>query len=266
MGTVTSDDSFKNIPLADAFTESNIVLCYRQAILPSLLCDYFGRAVLYDLLLDSNHFSQFLNEHHDHWLYKHLKKQASCWLIIGFVYSVSICCINIFLTLHIEKKKSITVLKSLQSHWHFLFLWFIQWQELREKRWRHNKMKERILWDKLFSPQCSVYLEFIWILNIHIEDSVTNSLVNIPFLQTNSWIHQSAIQFALSWALEIMENLLWFTFNSFLTYTYYGFTIIYLWCWISPPFFFFSFTRNHNTIVSLNYNTVSFPFKSEFTL
>lgn len=109
------------------------------------------------------------------------------------------------------------------------------------------------------------------VFGIHMDNaywrlSVTNSLVNIPFPQTNSWIHQSAIQFALSWALEIMENLLWFTFNSFLTYTYYGFTIIYLWCWISLFFFFFSFTCNHTTIVSLNYNTVSFPFKSEFTL
>lgn len=87
--------------------------------------------------------------------------------------------------------------------------------------------------------------------------SVTNSLVSIPFPEPNSWTQQSAAKFALSWVLEVTKNLLWCTLNSFLTYTYYGFTIIYLGCWLS----LLSFTPHLTTTVRLNYNAVSFPFK-----
>lgn len=118
---------------------------------------------------------------------------------------------------------------------------------MRIQRWRYKRMKERMQWDKLFSLQCSLC----------ILKTSSYSLVSIPFPQPNSWTQQSAAKFALSWVLEVMKNLLWCTLNSFLTYTYYGFTIIYLGCWLS----FLSFTPHHTTTVRLNYNAVSFPFK-----
>lgn len=108
----------------------------------------------------------------------------------------------------------------------------------------------------------------LWTYTVHKDNaywrlSVTNSLVNIAFPQPNSWTHQSAVKFALSWVLEVMKNLLWCTLNSFLTYTYCGFTIIYLGCWISLLFF----TLHHTLLWGLIMMLCLFHLNvSEFTL
>lgn len=116
---------------------------------------------------------------------------------------------------------------------------------------RNNTVKQTILYSTL------------WAYSIHMDNTcwklpVTNSLVSILFPRPNSWTQQSAVKLAVSWILEVIKSLPRCTLNSFLTYTYYRFTIIYLGCWISLLFF----TPHHTTIVTLNYNAVSFPFKS----
>lgn len=117
--------------------------------------------------------------------------------------------------------------------------------------------------EKNYTVKQIILSSTLWAYSIHMDNtcwrlSVTNSLVSTPFPLPNSWTQQSAVKLAVSCILEVMKNLLRCILNSFLTYTYCRFTIIYLGCWISLLFF----TPHHTTIVRFNYNAVSFPFKS----
>lgn len=186
-----------------------------------------------------------------------MKSKGNSQFIAGLFFSKNVCSIDIVWILSINKNVSISVLV-FGVFWFFLFnsdfFHLIRIENLNtevQQNERNDSVKQIILSSTL------------WAYNIHMDNTcwrlpATSSLVSIPFPQPNSWTQQSAVKLAVSCIFEVMKNLLWCTLNSFLTYTYYRFTIIYLGCWISLLFF----TPHHTTVVKLNYNAVTFPFKN----